>query len=257
MDLDEILRSLEKGEIDVSRARKMLSLHSVAKLENMARLDIGRAHRRGIPEVIFAESKQLPDIKSIIEHHVSSDSLMISRINPDDINEVVSFSTSLGYGIDTGRNCTSILLWRKPISVTGGLVGILTAGTSDIPIAEEARLMCKAMQCETICKYDVGVAGLHRVFPVLKDMINAEVDCIVVAAGMEGTLATLVASVADVPIIGVPVSVGYGYGSGGKAALSSMLQSCALGLTVVNIDGGIAAGAAAARMAKQHQRKNI
>ncbi|MXY37775.1 MAG: nickel pincer cofactor biosynthesis protein LarB [Cenarchaeum sp. SB0678_bin_8] len=249
MELDEILRSLELHKIDSAQARKMLSLYSIEKLENLVRLDVGRAHRRRVPEVILAESKQLSDIKLIIERHTLN-SLMISRIKSDVIDEVISFSKSLGYDMDTGQNCSSILLWRKPLTPTSGLVGILTAGTSDIPIAEEARLACKAMQCDTICEYDVGVAGLHRVFPALKEMIKAEADCIVVAAGMEGTLSTLVASLVDIPVIGVPVSVGYGYGSGGTAALSSMLQSCALGLTVVNIDGGVAAGAAAAKIAK-------
>ena len=256
MELDEILRSLELHKIDSAQARKMLSLHSIEKLENSVRLDIGRAHRRGVPEVILAESKQLSDIKLIIERH-TRDSLMISRIKSDVLDDIVSYAESLGYSIDAGQNCSSILLWRKPLTPTGGLVGILTAGTSDIPIAEEARLICKAMLCDTVCEYDVGVAGLHRIFPVLKEMIKDEVDCIVVAAGMEGTLSTLVASLVDIPVIGVPVSVGYGYGAGGTAALSSMLQSCALGLTVVNIDGGVAAGAAAAKIAKHHYKRTV
>lgn len=250
MDLNEILRQLETGKIDSVQARKLLALHSVETVENMARLDLGRARRRGVPEVVLAESKKLPDIKTIIERYPDNDCLMVSRIRPGDMEELVSFSRSLGYILDIGRNCNSMLLWREEPVPAGGLVGILTAGTSDIPVAEEARLVCKAMRCKTMCRYDIGVAGLHRTFPILKELINADVDCIVVAAGMEGTLATLVASMSDVPVIGIPVSVGYGYGGGGVAALSSMLQSCALGLTVVNIDGGVAAGAAAAKIAK-------
>ena len=255
MDLDEILTSLESGSISVDRAREMLSLHSIVELENMARLDVGRSRRRGIPEVVYAESKELADTKAIIERCPKTEPLVVSRIKPDHLNEIVEFCRGLGLDVDTGRNSRTILVWREPPAPKGGLVGILTAGTSDIPVAEEARMVCTAMRCKTICRYDVGVAGLHRIFPVLKEMLQEGVDCIVVVAGMEGALATLVASMVDVPVIGVPVSVGYGYGAGGVAALASMLQSCALGLTVVNIDGGVAAGAAAAGMALSAGRR--
>lgn len=254
MDLDEILKSLESGTIDVAQARKHLSLYSIEALENMAKLDVGRSHRRGIPEVVYAESKELVDIKSIIKRYPKDEPLVVSRIRPDHLESVVSYCKSLGLGMDVGRNSSTILIWREPPVPSDGLVGILTAGTSDIPVAEEARLMCAAMRCSTICRYDLGVAGLHRIFPVLREVLQKDTDCIVVVAGMEGALATLVASMVDIPVIGVPVSVGYGYGSGGVAALASMLQSCALGLTVVNIDGGVAAGAAASNLARSATR---
>ena len=255
MDLDEILSSLESGSINAARARELLSLYSIEEIENVARLDVGRSHRRGVPEVVYAESKELADIKAIIERYPKDEPLVVSRIRPDHLDEVVSFCGGLGLDADVGRNSGTILVWKERPTPAKGLVGILTAGTSDIPVAEEARLVCAAMRCRTICRYDVGVAGLHRIFPVLKEMVREDVDCIVVAAGMEGALATLVASMVDVPVIGVPVSVGYGYGAGGVAALASMLQSCALGLTVVNIDGGVAAGAAAAGMARAAKRR--
>lgn len=255
MDLDEILRSLESGSISAVRAREMLSLYSIEELENMARLDVGRSQRRGIPEVVYAESKEPADTKAIIERGARTEPLVISRIRPDHLDDIISFCRSLGLDVDAGRNSRTILVWREPPAPTGGLVGILAAGTSDIPVAEEARMVCTAMHCRTICRYDVGVAGLHRIFPVLKEMIRDGVDCIVVVAGMEGALATLVTSMVDIPVIGVPVSVGYGYGAGGVAALASMLQSCALGLTVVNIDGGVAAGAAAAGVARSAARR--
>ena len=255
MNLDEILGSLESGDINAARAREMLSLHSIEELENMARLDVGRSQRRGIPEVVYAESKEPADTKAIIERCTRTEPLVVSRIKQDHLDEIISFCRGLGLEVDAGRNSRTILVWREPPEPTGGLVGILTAGTSDIPVAEEARMVCAAMRCRTICRYDVGVAGLHRIFPVLKEMIREKVDCIVVVAGMEGALATLVASMVDMPVIGVPVSVGYGYGAGGVAALASMLQSCALGLTVVNIDGGVAAGAAAANMARSAGRR--
>ena len=110
--------------------------------------------------------------------------------------------------------------------------------TSDIGIAEESRLMCEAMNCSCITSYDVGIAGLHRIFPVLKEFVKSGVDAIIVVAGMEGALASVVSSTVNVPIIGVPTSIGYGYGEKGVAALAAMLQSCSLGLTVVNIDNG-------------------
>ena len=135
--------------------------------------------------------------------------------------------------------------------MNGGKVGILSAGTSDIGVAEEARLMVLAMNCDCICSYDVGIAGIHRMFPVLKDFIKNDVDSIIVVAGMEGALASIVSSLVDIPIIGVPTSVGYGYGEKGISALASMLQSCSLGLSVVNIDNGIGAGAIAANIANR------
>ncbi len=135
------------------------------------------------------------------------------------------------------------------------MVGIVTAGTSDIGVAEEARLTCEAMNCTCIRSYDVGIAGLHRIFPIIKKFVQQNVDVIVVAAGMEGALASVVASLVDVPVIGLPTSVGYGYGEKGVAALASMRQSCSLGLSVVNIDNGIGAGAVAANIANVSRRQ--
>ena len=136
-----------------------------------------------------------------------------------------------------------------------GKIGIITAGTSDIGVAEEAKLMCESMNCECITSYDIGIAGLHRTFPILKEFVKKDVDVIIVAAGMEGALASVVSSMVNVPVVGVPTSVGYGYGEKGIAALASMLQSCALGLSVVNIDNGIGAGAVAAKIANQNLKK--
>jgi NCAIR mutase (PurE)-related protein len=257
LEIREILESLEKGKISINNARKMLSLYSIEKIEGIAKIDVNRRKRRGIPEVIFAETKKLEEIKKIIKKTLErTDSLVVSRINKEDYSEIVSFAQKLKIKIRTGKNSSSLLLFRKPIKFNGGKVGILTAGTSDIGIAEESRLMCEAMNCKCIVSYDVGVAGIQRIFPILKKMIEEEVDCIIVAAGMEGALATLVSSMTDIPIIGIPTSVGYGYGGKGIAALASMLQSCSLGLSVVNIDNGIAAGAIAANIANRVALKN-
>ena len=112
------------------------------------------------------------------------------------------------------------------------------------------------MNCECITSYDIGIAGLHRTFPVLKEFIKSEVNVLIVAAGMEGALASVVSSSVNIPVIGVPTSVGYGYGEKGVAALASMLQSCSLGLSVVNIDNGIGAGAIASMIANLLSKNN-
>ena len=257
MEIHEILQSLEKGKISVNNAKKLLSLYSIEEVEGFAKIDINRRKRRGIPEVIFAEPKELDEIKKITKKVLEkTNSVIISRIKKEDYSKILSFSKRLKVKIKTGKNSSSLLLFKKPIKFQGGKVGIMTAGTSDIGVAEESRLMCEAMNCKCITSYDVGVAGIQRVFPILKKMINEDVDCIIVAAGMEGALATLVSTLVDIPIIGIPTSVGYGYGEKGIAALASMLQSCSLGLSVVNIDNGIAAGGIAANIANRAIRKN-
>ena len=257
MEIQEILESLERGNISTSVAKKMLSLYSIEKIEGMAKIDINRKKRRGIPEVIFGETKSLDEIKKILKITLEkTNSVMVSRIKTEDYPKIISFCKRLKIKIKVGRKSSSLLLFKNPIKFHGGKVGIITAGTSDIGVAEEARLMCEAMNCKCITSYDVGVAGIQRIFPILKEMIEKEVDCIIVAAGMEGALATLVSSMVDIPVIGLPTSVGYGYGAKGIAALASMLQSCSLGLSVVNIDNGIAAGAIAANIANRANGKN-
>ena len=257
LELVDILKSLEMGKISISKAKKLLSLYSVEKIEDFAKFDVGRKLRRGIPEVIFAEKKEIAILKKIILASITrSNNILLSRVNKDHYKKLISFAKRNDLKIKTGKNTTSILLFKKLFS-SGGKVGILTAGTSDIGVAEEARLMCEAMGCECICSYDVGIAGLHRLFPIIKKLIHQEVDSIVVVAGMEGALASVVSSLVDIPVIGVPSSVGYGYGEKGVGALASMLQSCTLGLSVVNIDNGIGAGAFAASIANRIAMKKI
>ena len=257
MELDEILASLKSGKITVPSARKLLSLYSIEKIENFAKIDTGRKNRRGIPEVVFAENKQYDEIKKITQKVLKKSNLvLISRLKKNDYKKILEFSKKSKFKTELGKNSTSILIYKKPLKKDHGKVGILTAGTSDIGVAEEARLMCEAMNCKCTSSYDVGVAGIHRVMPVLKEFIKNEVDSIIVVAGMEGALATLVSSSVNVPVIGLPTSVGYGYGEKGIAALAAMLQSCSLGLAVVNIDNGIGAGAMAASIANRASRKN-
>ena len=137
-----------------------------------------------------------------------------------------------------------------------GKIGILCAGTSDIKIAEEAKIMAEVMGCETLVEYDVGIAGIHRTLKAVGNMVNSQVHILIVVAGMEGALGSLVSSITDIPVIGVPTSIGYGFGSNGIAALASMLQTCSMGMTVVNIDNGIGAGAFAAIVANKMSTKS-
>ena len=257
MEIHEILESVKIGKISINNAKKLLSLYSIEEVEGFVKIDINRRKRRGIPEVVFAENKELIEIKKIAKKTLEkTNSVIISRIKKKDYPKIILFAKKLKVKIKTGKNSSSLLLFKKPIKFHGGKIGIITAGTSDIGVAEESRLMCEAMNCECITSYDVGIAGIQRVFPVLKEMVDGEVDCIIVAAGMEGALATLVSTLVDIPIIGIPTSVGYGYGEKGIAALASMLQSCSLGLSVVNIDNGIAAGGIAANIANRAIKKN-
>jgi NCAIR mutase (PurE)-related protein len=131
---------------------------------------------------------------------------------------------------------------------------VLTAGTSDVPIAEEAAVVAHEMGCAVSTTYDVGVAGLHRLFKPLQKLMDDDTDVIIVAAGMDGALPSVVAGLVSVPVIGLPTSVGYGMGGKGVAALLTMLQTCAPGLTVVNIDNGVGAGATAALTANRMAR---
>lgn len=256
MEILDVLESLKSGKISVSKAKKLLSLYSIEKIEDFAQIDMGRRYRKGIPEVVFAERKQLDEIKKIITKILGkSNSVLVSRIQKQDYSKIIAFAKKNKFKIKDGKNTTTLLLYKKEQKISGGMVGIVTAGTSDIGVAEEARLTCEAMNCTCICSYDVGIAGLHRIFPIIKKFVQQKVEVIVVAAGMEGALASVVASLVDVPVIGLPTSVGYGYGEKGVAALASMLQSCSLGLSVVNIDNGIGAGAVAANIANSFRHQ--
>ena len=257
MNIEQIFQSLQDGKISPSKAKKLLSLYSIEKIGNIAQIDTGRRNRKGIPEVILAERKELPDLKKIIKKTLTKNNeVLISRIKQKDYTKILEFAKKNKYKIKNGKNTTALLIYKNKIKKLGGKIGIIAAGTSDIGVGEEARLVCESMNCDCLSSYDVGIAGLHRIFPVLKQFIESEVDVIIVVAGMEGALASIVSSIADIPVIGVPTSIGYGYGEKGVAALASMLQSCSLGLTVVNIDNGVGAGAAAANIANRIKTKS-
>lgn len=258
MDIDEILNKLITKKITIAKAKMLLSLYNIEYIGNTIKFDIGRRNRKYIPEVILAEKKNIFEIKKTIDNVIKkTDRLLISRLNRKDYNKIITYSKKKNLKIKTGKNATTILIYRNIINLDKGKIGIISAGTSDVGIAEEARLMCEAMNCECICGYDVGIAGIHRVFPIMKKIIENDVDAMVVIAGMDGALASVVSSLTNIPVIGVPTSIGYGYADRGISALSAMLQSCSLGLSVVNIDNGIGAGAMASNIANRRKRSDI
>lgn len=255
MQVKEILAKLAKGKISVEEAQRMLSLHTIEYVEDLAKLDIGRDMRKGIPEVVYGENKTYSDLTKIADAALKRrGSVIISKINNNHINQLRKFLQKKKAKVTVGERARTLVASKNKTISSGGKVGIITAGTSDIAVAEESRLMVEAMGCKTITSYDVGIAGMHRLFPVLKEMLANNVDAIIVVAGMEGALASVVTTLVDVPVIGVPTSVGYGFGSDGFAALASMLQSCTFGLAVMNIDNGIGAGALAATIANRIAR---
>jgi len=252
LDLRTILDRFARGAISFEEAQKQIAISAIEHVEDIAKLDVGREPRKGLPEIILAERKEYADtVKIAVASAKRSGRVVVSRIKKRDLKRLVSALQKKGLKVETGRNSTTILVIDKPAQKNRGTVGVVAAGTSDIGVAEEARLVAEAMGCKAITSYDVGIAGMHRLFPALKDMLSKKVGAIVVVAGMEGALASVVASMVDVPVVGVPTSVGYGFGSEGVAALASMLQSCTLGLAVVNIDNGVGAGAFAASIAKR------
>ena len=224
---------------------------AIDQLEQFANLDLRRAARTGIPEVVLAERKAPAQTLAITRRLLAElGRALLSRVPPETL---ALLEQSLDADVIWQRYADGrTLALRLPgaeIMPNGGQVGVLTAGTSDIPVAEEAAALCHEMGCAVHSAYDVGVAGLHRLFEPLRAMLAAPADAIIVAAGMDGALPSVVAGLVDVPVIGLPTSVGYGLGGGGIGALTSMLQTCAPGLAVVNIDNGIGAGAMAGLIA--------
>jgi len=258
MDLHTILDRFANGSLSLSDVEKEISIHAIEKIGDIAKLDVGREMRKGMPEIIFAENKEYKDVIKIALAAIRRNGqTVVSRIRKPELSRVANALKKNGLVVEVGMKSTTLLASDKSFGrkMIGAKVGIIAAGTSDIGVAEEARLVAKAMGCEAMVSYDVGIAGMHRLFPALKEMMAQNVGAIVVVAGMEGALASVVTSMVDTPVVGVPTSIGYGFGANGIAALASMLQSCTLGLAVVNIDNGVGAGAYAASVAKRITRK--
>ena len=214
------------------------------------RPDFHREQRKGVPEVIYGETKDIEQIVAMTRKILDETGrTIISRVPPETVKILRDvFNT---YNVRHHGTARAAVIYNPDYEhrSTGGHVGVISAGTSDVPVAEEAALIAEEMGCEVTCIYDVGVAGLHRLLEPLRNLLSKEVDAIIVAAGMDGALPSVVAGLVPVPVIGLPTSIGYGMGGKGVAALLSMLQTCAPGLSVVNIDNGVGAGITAAMIA--------
>lgn len=228
------------------------SLHDNPSVVRETRADPGREQRKGAPEVIFAETKEVPQIIAMAHSLLAgSGRAIISRMRAE-MQAPISAAFA-GYPSRVSEAARSMVIY-SPTYVrrsTGGRIGVISAGTSDIPVAEEAILIAEEMGCHITRIYDVGVAGLHRLLRPLRDLLSEDVDVIITVAGMDGALPSVVAGLVPVPVIGLPTSIGYGIGGKGVAALLSMLQTCAPGLAVVNIDNGVGAGITAALIANR------
>lgn len=245
--LRELLGRYACGEVSLDEALDQIRLLSCRALGDMAKLDTQRAYRVGVPEAILAEGKDKHDLAQIaLAHLEETGSVIVTRVSPEQQDLLKDLLLPQGVTIEQNRRARTVVLRLGERKAGPGKVGILAAGTADIPVAEEAMVVAQEMGCHVVSEYDVGVAGIHRLFPSLEKMIG--VDALVVAAGREGTLPAVVAGIMDAPVIGLPVSTGYGVGGNGVAALMAMLQSCSV-LTVVNIDAGFVAGAYAAKIA--------
>lgn len=236
------------------RAKGAGALSRIPELDVLARLDAERQRRCGVPEVIYAPGKPADRLPHLVaELATRCGRVVVSRLEPGQLSSVVE-QLADGFSCESYAGDRLAVVSRSGAArpePTGGVVGLLAAGTADIPVAEQARVMAEQMGCEVVGFYDVGIAGLHRLVTPLSELRERNAAVIVVVAGMEGALPTVVRGLVAAPVIGVPTSVGYGYRGGGEAALLTMLHSCAPGLTVVNIDNGIGAGATAALIANR------
>lgn len=251
--MKEILEKLASGKLDIDEAESLLKAESILEFDDIAKMDINRSERAGFPEAVFSQSKDYEDLLLIIKGYLEEkdDDLIVTRLSQERYERILGDLGEDSFIFDYNMRAR-ILVIRKEIAKREPIakIGIITAGTSDINVAEEARVIVEEGGCEAITSYDIGVAGIHRLFPQIAHMVKEGVKVFIVCAGMEGALPSVVAGLVDVPVIGVPTSVGYGVGEGGRVALDAMLQSCAPGIAVVNIDNGFGAGAFALTIVK-------
>ncbi len=242
-DLAELLQSLKNGDLDVFQAVAQLASFQEDGKMGFAHVDHSRMSRCGFPEFIYGEGKSPEQILGIIGEIIKKqDTVLATRLSPEAIREIRG-SFPEGELDETAR---IFLMRADPYTELKGRVMLVCAGTSDMPVALEAKYTAEACGCGTRMLNDVGVAGLHRIIGRMDALKNA--DVIIVAAGMEGALPSVVAGLVSCPVIALPTSVGYGTSLNGLTALFGMLNSCANGISVVNIDNGFGAGCAAARI---------
>ena len=251
----DVLRRLLAGELTEEEAVSELRQVQLEELGGRARLDLGRFLRRGIPEVVLASGKRPADAARLAVAMAERQGQgLISRMTAEHRSAVDELAADAGMRVIGYAASARVLRAGFEPEASQGKVGVLTAGTSDLPAAEEAQMVVEACGLEVKLDADLGVAGLHRFVGPLASTLEWGCDVIIVAAGMDGVLPGLVAGLVDVPVIGLPVSTGYGRGGSGEGALTTMLQSCSTGLVVVNIDNGVGAGAAAVLMGQRRRR---
>lgn len=241
--LEELLTSVKRGRLSVAEAMERLKAFPFHDM-GFTKIDTHRHLRKGFPEVVLAQEKTPRQIIEILTHvKQQGTNALVTRVDGKKAREVLRVHPELSHH---PASRTLYLKCREVEDRGKGLILVVTAGTSDIPVGEEAAVTAEVMGNEVERIFDVGVAGLHRLLAFYHRLREARV--LIVAAGMEGALPSVVSGLVDKPVIAVPTSVGYGASFGGLSALLAMLTSCASGVTVVNIDNGFGAGYAASLM---------
>jgi pyridinium-3,5-biscarboxylic acid mononucleotide synthase len=243
-DLRALLDDVRSGATTPEEALERLGTLPFLDL-GFARVDLHRELRQGAPEAVLAEGKTPEQVARIVEALVEGGAGSVLVTRADEAARAAVRAVAPEAEEDVVARC----IWvARAVPETRGLVVLVSAGTSDGPVVRETRIRAELLGAEVVVHEDVGVAGVHRLAAALPDLERA--DCVVVVAGMDGALASLVGGLAPAPVIGVPTSVGYGSAHGGTTALNAMLSSCAAGLAVVGIDDGLGAGTIAAGIAR-------
>ncbi|HXN54979.1 MAG TPA: nickel pincer cofactor biosynthesis protein LarB [Myxococcales bacterium] len=245
--LKEFLAQVARGALPVDDAAARLAALPLQQIEEFARLDGERAVRMGAPEVVFGQGKTPAQIFGLVSRLTSlGQAVLVTRLSPEAAPQA---EKAAPHGKHDPVSRTFFAPAPGLPRAPRGLVAVVCAGTTDIPVAEEAAVTATFIGAAVARIYDVGVSGLHRLLRRSQEL--READALVVCAGMEGALPSVVGGLVPRPVIAVPTSVGYGASLGGIAALLSMLNSCAANVTVVNIDNGFSAGFSAALIARQ------
>ncbi len=235
MDYEKLLKDVRNKKISIKKALNILkNLPFVNK--GIVKIDTHRNLRKGVCEIVFGENKSIEDLKKIVkEYEKLQEDCIITRLDKEKA-EILKKEFKKGFYYEKARIFALLFKRRRK----KGKILILTAGTADIPVAEEAKVICEILGNKVDTIYDVGVAGIHRLFHYYHRLRKARV--IIVIAGMEGALASIVGGLTDKPVIAVPTSIGYGANFSGLAPLLTMLNTCAPGVCVVNINNGFGAG---------------
>jgi len=235
-EIEQLLRAYRQNEIDTSEAARRIKDLQYEDI-GYARVDHARATRQGFPEVVFGAGKTRAQVVGIVERLVQrAPNILVTHTDEETFGEVRNVITEAEW-----HASARVIRVRRDLTELGvGEISVVTAGTSDIPVAEEAALTAETMGNRVQRVWDVGVAGIHRVLAERSLLQRARV--VIVAAGMEGALPSVVGGLVGVPVVAIPTSIGYGASFGGVAALLGMLNSCSSNVTVVNIDNGFGAG---------------